>query len=429
MQFLAVYVREAHPTDGWRSKANDLAGITIKQPTTFEERTGVAQRCCSTLKMTMPLVVDHLDDRVGHAYSGMPDRLYIIDRQGRVAYKGGRGPFGFNANEMEQSLIMLLLDQKTQPKKKSARVPLLTNNEAWAHLPRAEKGLGKKLPAWARALARSLPRTTAAMLELDYLHRVRSPLDPLLRGTMRWVAADANGCAYTRLQAEGDLLRAGLKKEKLADLRGDFSGLAPAERQALIFAKKMSVAANTVTDAEVEGLIQRYGEKQVTAMVLLLAYANFQDRLLLSLGITPEIEPPQPPLAVRFAHGPEATTLLPAAPRFHDGTSTASEHPKIDLPQDWQNGTFAALQKRLEQQRGRKPRIRVPTWEELQKRFPKRRGRPVRIKWSLVCYGYQPELAMGWSRCTGAFRREAKQDRVFEESLFWVVTRTLNCFY
>ena len=54
---------------------------------------------------------------------------------------------------------------------------------------------------------------------------------------------------------------------------------------------------------------------------------------------------------------------------------------------------------------------------------------PVRIKWSLVCMGYQPELASAWSACTRAFGEEAKQDRVFEESLFWVVTRTIHCFY
>ena len=40
-----------------------------------------------------------------------------------------------------------------------------------------------------------------------------------------------------------------------------------------------------------------------------------------------------------------------------------------------------------------------------------------------------PELARGWGMCTGAFGQEARQDRVFEESLFWVVTRSLQCFY
>ncbi len=109
--FLAIYVREAHPINGWRDDGNDRVGIAILQPATKTDRLAVAKTCCSTLELTMPLLVDEINDRVGHAYSGMPDRMYIIDRKGRVAYKGGRGPFGFKPGEMEQSLVMLLLDQ------------------------------------------------------------------------------------------------------------------------------------------------------------------------------------------------------------------------------------------------------------------------------------------------------------------------------
>jgi hypothetical protein len=110
VEFLGVYVREAHPIDGWRMDSNDQAGIAIAQPTTDGERTAVAARCCQSLNMTIPLVVDSIDDRVGNLYSGMPDRLYLIGRDGRVVYKGGRGPFGFKPGELEQSLIMHLLD-------------------------------------------------------------------------------------------------------------------------------------------------------------------------------------------------------------------------------------------------------------------------------------------------------------------------------
>ena len=110
--FLGIYVREAHPTDGWPLPSNEKAGIVFSQPTVSSERFDVARKCCTLLKMTIPLLVDELDDRVGHAYSGMPDRLYLIDRDGRIAYKGGRGPMGFKPGEMEQSMVMLLLDQE-----------------------------------------------------------------------------------------------------------------------------------------------------------------------------------------------------------------------------------------------------------------------------------------------------------------------------
>jgi hypothetical protein len=92
--------------------SNDRAGITLRQPRSAAERAGVAGKCCALLEMKMPLVVDDLNDRVGHAYSGMPDRLYVLDRRGRVAYKGGRGPFGFKPGEMEQALLLLLLDER-----------------------------------------------------------------------------------------------------------------------------------------------------------------------------------------------------------------------------------------------------------------------------------------------------------------------------
>ena len=112
VEFLAIYVREAHPIDGWRMESNDRVGVAVLQPKTNSERTEAAAQCHGLLEMNMPVLVDGIDDRVGRAYSGMPDRLYVIDRDGKVAYKGGRGPFWFNPSEMEQSLIMTLLDEK-----------------------------------------------------------------------------------------------------------------------------------------------------------------------------------------------------------------------------------------------------------------------------------------------------------------------------
>jgi hypothetical protein len=56
------------------------------------------------------VLVDEIDDRVGNLYSGMPGRLYVIDGKGKIAYKSGRGPFGFRAGEMEQALVMTLLE-------------------------------------------------------------------------------------------------------------------------------------------------------------------------------------------------------------------------------------------------------------------------------------------------------------------------------
>ena len=108
--FLMVYVREAHPTDGWVMKSNEKVGVAVAQPTTFAERQAVAEQCAAKLSPSMPLLVDDISDTVGNAYSGMPARLYVIDTNGIVTYKSGRGPFGFKPEEMEQALLMLILD-------------------------------------------------------------------------------------------------------------------------------------------------------------------------------------------------------------------------------------------------------------------------------------------------------------------------------
>jgi alkylhydroperoxidase family enzyme len=425
--FLNVYVREAHPTTGWRMESNDKADICFPQPETDEERCKIAKTCRTMLKMTVPLVVDHMDDRVGHLYSGMPDRLYVIGRDGRVVFKGGRGPFGFIPAHMEQALIMQLLDKPAE--RQEGRLPLLNDEEAWKRLPKAEHGGGKPLPVWALALADALPRTTAAMLELDYRHRALSPLDARLRAKVRWTAAHANRCAYTEVVALADLEHAGaFAAEQAALIDGD-PDAPEAEKAALIFARKMTLAADTVTDDEVKDLRRLYGDDKVVALVLLLAYSNFQDRLVLSLGLKLERGGPLPPLDVRFVKDAPAPSIPPRkAPETSPGIDV--ETTVSDL--DWKKLDFDALQKRMDGQRGREPRVPVPAWDDVKKRLPDGYpvpAHPVRIRWSLVCMGYQPELAAGWSACTRAFGEEAKQDRVFEESLFWVVTRSLQCFY
>jgi alkylhydroperoxidase family enzyme len=428
VQFLSIYVREAHPVEGWRSGSNDQVGVVVKQPKTMQEREEVAKNCCAALEMSMPLLVDRIDDRIGHAYSGMPDRLYVIDRQGRVVYKGGRGPFGFKPGEMEQSLAMLLLDEAAPAAQSRAFVPLLEEKEAWKLLPVAGPDAGKRLPEWARALARTMPATTATMLELDYLQRVKNPIEARLRGKLRWVAAHANRCACTEEQALADLRRAGATETELALLTGDPDRWPESEREVLTFARKLTRVAHQVTDEEVAALVKKYGERQVVAMVLLLAHASFQDRLLLTLGLAPRPERPcLPPLEVRANLKKLDGSVADVPPRRRP--DTPAPPPSGARGIDWGTADFSSLQRDLLKQKARPGRVRVPSWDEVAELPGPKPARPVRIKWSLVCMGYQPELASGWSACTRNFGRESKQDRVFEESLFWVVTRSLQCFY
>ena len=106
-KFFLVYVREAHPKESWWLMSNQRAGIEIAQPKDFTGRREVAETCQRHLDLKIPFLVDSIDDAVGSQYSGMPNRLYLVDQHGRIAFKNGRGPFGFHPRQLEQALILL----------------------------------------------------------------------------------------------------------------------------------------------------------------------------------------------------------------------------------------------------------------------------------------------------------------------------------
>ncbi len=104
VEFYMVYIREAHPSDGWVSRGNTSAGIDIKQPTTLLVRADVCELMCSKLKIKLPPIVDGIDDKVRNAYNASPDRLYLVSKSGKIAYKGERGPRGFKPAELEAAI-------------------------------------------------------------------------------------------------------------------------------------------------------------------------------------------------------------------------------------------------------------------------------------------------------------------------------------
>jgi len=56
------------------------------------------------LALEMPALVDEMDDAVAAAYGAMPERLYLISRDGKVAYKGGIGPMFFKPLEWQEAI-------------------------------------------------------------------------------------------------------------------------------------------------------------------------------------------------------------------------------------------------------------------------------------------------------------------------------------
>ena len=106
--FYIVYIQEAHPVDWWQLDDNLRDDVLVASTSTTEDRAKVAGLCVRNLGIELPALVDEADNRVERAYTGWPDRLYVVDRDGRIAYKSGAGPFGFKPAEVEQTLDRLL---------------------------------------------------------------------------------------------------------------------------------------------------------------------------------------------------------------------------------------------------------------------------------------------------------------------------------
>lgn len=108
VDFKLVYIREAHPVEG-EMPPTDAAESCIEDPLTIEERTALAKRCAAEFGLgAIPLSVDGMDDALGLAYEAWPDRLYLIAKDGEVAWKCGRGPAGFDPDGLEAAIRSLL---------------------------------------------------------------------------------------------------------------------------------------------------------------------------------------------------------------------------------------------------------------------------------------------------------------------------------
>jgi peroxiredoxin len=106
--FYAVYIQEAHPSDIWQMRSNVVQGVVFQNPRTESERVRVADSCVRTLGIRFPALIDGMDNSVEKLYTGWPDRLFLIDREGRVAYKSTPGPFGFHPEQLEAAVRKVL---------------------------------------------------------------------------------------------------------------------------------------------------------------------------------------------------------------------------------------------------------------------------------------------------------------------------------
>ena len=79
---------------------NERDKVLVKDPTTIAERKQVAKDFATQFKVSLPILVDPMDDPFEAAFAAWPDRIYVFDAAGKVAYKGQPGPRGFKVDEV-----------------------------------------------------------------------------------------------------------------------------------------------------------------------------------------------------------------------------------------------------------------------------------------------------------------------------------------
>lgn len=309
----------------------------------------------------------------------------------------------------------------------------LSNEAAWERLPPAIKGQGAELPTWARQLAVFMPKTTASLLALDYAQRENNPIPPRLRAAMRLVSANHLGRNPGKVFALADAKWADLSllDTKLV-IDGDFSNWNEGEQRALRFMREMTLQSSAIEDSAFKQLVIDFGARVAASMVLLAAYSNFHNRMLICLG-TPDSPSDRLP-AQDIAFSPEqlvsATTAPP--PRSHQRHEAVTYEEATDTFHGWSERTFEELQSRLETQRHLTTRLPIPEWDVCAKNLPPGLiNKPSDIIWYRIVFGYAPELAVPFEyfmRTSGA-EAAGRWDRIFATSLFWVTTKAIDCPY
>ncbi|MDF1813337.1 MAG: redoxin domain-containing protein [Verrucomicrobiales bacterium] len=102
--FVFVYIREAHPADGFYSKKDKFPRII--DPTTLEIRRNVAGRLCRKFEFDFPVLTDSMDDRAAIRYAAWPARIFVVDRKGHIVFKGDPGPWGYRVSDASNFFLL-----------------------------------------------------------------------------------------------------------------------------------------------------------------------------------------------------------------------------------------------------------------------------------------------------------------------------------
>jgi uncharacterized protein with FMN-binding domain len=196
-----------------------------KEPTDVQQRGLIASACFKDLKLTMPFLLDEMSGTAEKAYIGWPNRIYVIDKSGKVAMKGRRGPRGADIPGAEKALARLVGKPAITTTEKPAKVARVAPLPAIKDVPDGSysgsaEGFGGKLSV---KLDVKLGKITAAAVTGHKETKSRKPIRKALqslpaqivRGQSTKVDA-VTGATYTSkaiVKAAENALRSAAKKK------------------------------------------------------------------------------------------------------------------------------------------------------------------------------------------------------------------------
>ena len=105
IDFIIIYINEAHASDGWKFDGPNYSFIKTHQD--IEDRIDAARILVEMSNLTkenrINVYCDTFDDHTNHLFRGWPERLYVLHDQ-KVLYQGQSGPIGYSIPSLDYFL-------------------------------------------------------------------------------------------------------------------------------------------------------------------------------------------------------------------------------------------------------------------------------------------------------------------------------------
>ena len=112
VDFRLVYINEAHADSAtesqWQSTINEKEGVDLAAPRNLTEKQEHAALCVRKLSLPFAIEVDGMDAAAEKAYQAWPSRLYLVGRDGKIAYQTRLGELDFHPDGLERAIREIL---------------------------------------------------------------------------------------------------------------------------------------------------------------------------------------------------------------------------------------------------------------------------------------------------------------------------------